>query len=396
MEHGQPLTSTTTDAPTATAAATANARPFSASGATFGILSVCVHPHHRRHNRRHNYRRPLACVAALVCTAAVALSALAAFLLPASAWRLPPPGSQPHHKPAAAASDLSSPAGAAAAAHESVMPDNDNATPPVIILIRHAEKHAWTAGASPSRATVAAFVDDHELSSKGWERAHALAAYFGARRELRDLLAAAPLAAVFAQQAVVGSAREGGGGGGGGGGRSDRPRQTVLPLLAALAAGSTTTTPAAYASAEGGVRSDTSVPAPVPPLHLYPRSAAASLAARLTGAAGQREFGGRSVLVCWSHQGLPALAAALGAPRTQVPPKWGGGRYDVTWVLHPVPVPTAANGGGREWEYRLVQLPQRLLYGDRDSVFDVGNGFHGPALAVGTADEEVGEDDGDD
>ncbi|KAI8927869.1 hypothetical protein BC831DRAFT_510486 [Entophlyctis helioformis] len=70
---------------------------------------------------------------------------------------------------------------------------------------------------------------------------------------------------------------------------------------------------------------------------------------------------GRSIIVSWSHQQLPAIARYLGAPCELVPDKWQGPRFDVTWVVE--------MDEGQEPTFR--QMPQRLLYGDGDDVIAV-------------------------
>ena len=45
-------------------------------------------------------------------------------------------------------------------------------------------------------------------------------------------------------------------------------------------------------------------------------------------------YNGQSVIVCWSHKQIVQLAAMLGVARDQLPEKWKGKRFDVTWVLH--------------------------------------------------------------
>lgn len=42
-------------------------------------------------------------------------------------------------------------------------------------------------------------------------------------------------------------------------------------------------------------------------------------------------FAGKTVLICWNHEELPQLVAALGV--TPEPPKWKGGVYDLVYVI---------------------------------------------------------------
>jgi hypothetical protein len=62
--------------------------------------------------------------------------------------------------------------------------------------------------------------------------------------------------------------------------------------------------------------------------------------------------------VSWSHKQLPQLAKAFGVPYDQVPKKWPKKRFDLTWVIH-----RSSDG-----QAQLQQLPQRLLFGDKENV----------------------------
>jgi hypothetical protein len=46
---------------------------------------------------------------------------------------------------------------------------------------------------------------------------------------------------------------------------------------------------------------------------------------------GNRDYAGRNVLICWNHEQIPQLAAALGV--TPEPPKWKGSVYDLVYVI---------------------------------------------------------------
>jgi hypothetical protein len=59
------------------------------------------------------------------------------------------------------------------------------------------------------------------------------------------------------------------------------------------------------------------------------------------------------VLVAWSHEGIPAIAKALGPAEPDWPRCWPKERFDLVWVFSPA--------GGR-WSLR--QVPQWLLAGD--------------------------------
>lgn len=64
----------------------------------------------------------------------------------------------------------------------------------------------------------------------------------------------------------------------------------------------------------------------------------------------------RPTLVVWHHGELPELARLLGVSADEVPERWPDDRYDLIWLLYANPA-----GDG----YRLVQVPQGLLVGDR-------------------------------
>jgi hypothetical protein len=61
-------------------------------------------------------------------------------------------------------------------------------------------------------------------------------------------------------------------------------------------------------------------------------------------------FGDKVVLICWHHEKLPKLAAALGAKAV---PEWPDSVFDRVWHLDYSSTPV-----------RFSNLPQRLLFGD--------------------------------
>ncbi|RKO88577.1 hypothetical protein BDK51DRAFT_32189 [Blyttiomyces helicus] len=190
-----------------------------------------------------------------------------------------------------------------------------------VILIRHAEKLTWHNGVAPSKEMKALYIDNHILSAKGYERAHALVGYFNHREEIQALFRRRPLAAIIAQD--VDRTPDAWG-------RSERPRETVEPLATHLA--------------PRGVVFLT-----------YTKKQLPQVLSSI------REFKGRTVIVSWAHQQIPDLTVALGVPAAQVPQHWPGKRFDVTWVVEP--------GSGTPATF--VQYPQRLLFGDKDSVIDL-------------------------
>jgi hypothetical protein len=67
------------------------------------------------------------------------------------------------------------------------------------------------------------------------------------------------------------------------------------------------------------------------------------------------------VLICWDHDRIPALAAALpAAPGAAIPGKWPGHRFDVIWAFTLLP-------GADQVQYAFTQVPQQLLSGDTNT-----------------------------
>jgi len=68
------------------------------------------------------------------------------------------------------------------------------------------------------------------------------------------------------------------------------------------------------------------------------------------------------VLICWEHDHIPAIAAALPTvPGTVIPQTWPGDRFDVIWTFTLVP-------GSAPAQYAFGQVPQQLLSGDAGTV----------------------------
>ncbi|KAI8620030.1 hypothetical protein BC830DRAFT_1059750 [Chytriomyces sp. MP71] len=216
-----------------------------------------------------------------------------------------------------------------------------------IILIRHAEKLTWPSGNTPEAHAKLFYEDNHQLSAKGFERAHALAGYFLYRPEMRALFSEAPLASVVSQG--VDSL--------GGAGKSFRPKQTVAPLIATLSLPNASRTLSADAPS---------------PCTSIASSAGVSMRdfvkrdvhAMLDWLKTSPDLAGKSAIVSWSHQTLPHLAVSLGVPPEAVPKKWGK-RFDVTWVVKITGAGVAS----------LIQLPQNLLFGDENAPIKLKGGF---------------------
>lgn len=173
-----------------------------------------------------------------------------------------------------------------------------------VMIIRHAEKPGDHEG------RLAPFgVDEHgrpdpaSLTPLGWQRAGALAAWFG-RPSLTTPAIARPTA-LFAPQR-----RE----------SSRRSELTLQPLARFL-----------------GLDVSTAVPL----------GAEADLVRAVLACRGP-------VLIAWQHRMLPRLPPLLDGPHLRSPREWPTDRFDVTWVLD-----RDATGA-----WRMEQVPQLLLAGD--------------------------------
>jgi hypothetical protein len=160
------------------------------------------------------------------------------------------------------------------------------AMPAQIIIFRHGEQPA-----NPS---------DPNLSALGRERAARLVTFIMNDPEMGKF--GTPVA-IFATRTTKH-------------GDGQRTQQTVAPLAAAL-----------------------KLPVQTPFLGKDYRAAAAAI---LSNGA----YAGRTVVVCWNHEEIPQLVAALGAPQ---PSKWKGKVYDLVYVVRYL--------GGRA---TLTAYPERL------------------------------------
>jgi phosphohistidine phosphatase SixA len=139
---------------------------------------------------------------------------------------------------------------------------------------------------------------DAHLNPRGYQRATALVRLFPAQFETPQF--------IFASRAS---------------GHSDRPVETVTPLARAL--------------------------------HLnidsrFPNEDYAGLARQLVS---KPLYSGNTILVCWHHGNIPALAAALGV--SHPPSPWPDTQFDRVWKI-----------GYSDGGVKLEDLPQHLLDGD--------------------------------
>jgi hypothetical protein len=143
--------------------------------------------------------------------------------------------------------------------------------PGQIILIRHAEKPVDPA--------------DPHLSRAGVERARQFVSFIQTDPAMRRF--GSPVA-VFATQTTKDD-------------NGQRTQETVAPLAAAL--GLTVQTP-------------------------YHGKDFTALATRILSTPA---YAGKTVVICWNHEEIPQLAAALGV--TPAPPKWKGSVFDMVYVI---------------------------------------------------------------
>jgi len=166
--------------------------------------------------------------------------------------------------------------------------------PAQVILFRHAEEPYDPAAVN--------------LSPRGMERARALVSLLGKNSLLTSN---APIAALYATHVTKH-------------GRSHRASETIAPLSDKLR-----------------------LPAQTP----YESKQYSLLARDILG---NRAYRGKTVVICWTHEDIAELAAALGVQPK--PPPWKGKVFDRLWVIKP---------HGHDVEFR--DLPQHLLKGDSES-----------------------------
>jgi hypothetical protein len=173
----------------------------------------------------------------------------------------------------------------------------------LIMIIRHAEKPRPGAGEIAIDAHGVA--DPGGLSVRGWQRAGALVPYFASRTSSSRQPGISPPASIFAAASHE---------------RTKRPAMTVAPLATAL-----------EIRMQAEHRSDGGE------VEVIRRSLAAD----------------GPVLICWRHEQIPALAAALGVADAAAR-RWDDDCYDDVWVF--------ARDDNLGWRWSVQH--QSLLAGD--------------------------------
>jgi hypothetical protein len=190
-----------------------------------------------------------------------------------------------------------------------------------IFVIRHAEKPVGKIkGIDPNGSA-----DKDSLIVRGWERAGALAEFFGSKQ---GLPAPDRIFASAAQKKAARAARRGRKTGrkkarlaAKTGSKSKRPTQTVTPLAAKL-----------------GQRISGK----------YTKGQEADLVKAVTARDGK-------TLVCWQHEAIPKIANLIVGSMKGIPKRWPSRRFDVVWQFT-----SSRKSGG--WTFD--QVCQLVLAGD--------------------------------
>jgi broad specificity phosphatase PhoE len=176
-----------------------------------------------------------------------------------------------------------------------------------IYLIRHAEKPD---GANDG-VTAAGAYNKKSLIVRGWQRAGALAVFFGPQGGVPSpdrIYASASGKIKLAPGVKVGS-------------DSERPVLTVTPLAARLG---------------------------MTPLATFTKGQESALAREVVALQ-------QTTLVCWQHEAIPAIAKLILGAAASVPDSWPADRFDVVW--------RCVRSDGGSWTFD--QLCPQLLFGDR-------------------------------
>jgi broad specificity phosphatase PhoE len=182
-----------------------------------------------------------------------------------------------------------------------------------ILIIRHAEKPE---GAIQG-VTLGGATDKESLTVRGWQRAGALASFFGSSddRPLPEMIYASGAEKHRrGDDSKVGS-------------KSERPGQTVSVLAAKLKLSVVDTFSKGQEPelvAEVSTRNDTT-------------------------------------LICWQHEDIPKIASLILGTSKGFPSSWPDDRFDVMWRF-------ARQGAGQAWTF--TQVCQNLLSGDDTKPID--------------------------
>jgi hypothetical protein len=163
-----------------------------------------------------------------------------------------------------------------------------------VLIIRHGEK--------PGDPATDGADDGPDLSTKGFERAAALAVYVPATFGPPDFL--------FATTESK---------------HSNRPVETITPLAQALG------------------------------IEINHKHADGDFAKVADDIRKNPKYAGKLVLICWHHGNIPALTSALGGSPPFKP--WPATVFDLVWSLD-LPIPAPAAG------IQVENIPQLLLFGD--------------------------------
>jgi hypothetical protein len=197
------------------------------------------------------------------------------------------------------------------------------------MIIRHGEK-PLVKGQPPFGLTPDGQQDWESLTVRGWQRAGALADLLKpVRGPLQDPNLTVPDLVYASKPITSGPGADDMGGDDEDGSKSKRPFQTITPLAAKLA----------IAPNVGFAKGDEKL-----------------LAEDILIQSG-------TVLVSWQHQKIHKIVEHIlknNGSNEPIPPVWPSDRFDIVWVFAPPTSPT------RLWSF--VQVPQRLLDGDKESV----------------------------
>ncbi len=175
-----------------------------------------------------------------------------------------------------------------------------------ILLIRHAEKPAKDS--APFGVTLKGQRSKESLAVRGWQRAGALANLLAPNNGRFQHSSLATPQFLYASKPLR---RKG----------SRRPLETISPLAQKLA-----------------IRVNSS----------FPRYDFESMIDEVVMCNGV-------VLICWQREYIPEIASHIVGNNTVEPPSWPEDCYDMIWVFDLVPSSS---------QYRLKQVPQKLLAGD--------------------------------